>query len=137
MLEAYREALEAEAGAWKALEALARRQRQAIIYRQVNEVDELRRELEEQLRLTLLAHQASRQSQPQHGEVIDTEWEQRVQRAQLAAREALRLNRELLRDACSYLEMLHGITAREADAAAYGPTRARCRVASSAQSKVA
>jgi hypothetical protein len=137
MLDAYREALEAEAGAWKALEALARRQRQAIIYRQVSEVDELRRELEEQLRLTLLAHQGSRQSQPGQAEVIEVEWEQRVQRAQLAAREALRLNQELLRDACCYLEMLHGITVRETDAAAYGPAHARCRVAPSAQSKVA
>lgn len=137
MYEIYREALEAEAAAWKTLELMARRQRQAIIYRQVSEVDDLRRELEEQLRLTLLAHHDAQQAQPERPQSIDIEWEQRVQRAQLEAREALRLNRELLRDACSYLEMLHGVIVREPEPAAYGPAHARRKAPASAQSKVA
>jgi hypothetical protein len=137
MLETYREALETEASAWNALEDVARRQRQAIIYRQLGEVDELRRELEEQLRRTLLAHQQSQQSQPEQAEAIEIEWEQRVERAQFAARDGLRLNRELLRDACSYLEMLHGLTVQELEPTAYGPAHARRQLSASAQSKVA
>ncbi|MHB8997148.1 MAG: hypothetical protein ACYC63_18025 [Armatimonadota bacterium] len=137
MLETYREALEAEASAWNALGDVARRQRQAIIYRQVDEVDELRRELEEQLRRTLLAHHQSQQSQPEQAEAIEIEWEQRVRRTQFEARHGLRLNRELLRDTCNYLEMLHALTERDSGPVAYGPAHARRQLPASAQSKVA
>ena len=137
MLETYREAVEAEASAWNALADVARRQRQAIIYRQVGEVDQLRRELEEQLRRTLVAHQCSQQSQPEQAEAIEIEWEQRVRRAQSGARDALRLNRELLRDTCNYLEMLHALTERDTGLAAYGPSHTRRQLPTSTQSKVA
>lgn len=137
MLEQYREALELEAGAWRALEVVARQQRQAIVFRQAGEVDTLRAELEAQLRLTLIAHHQSGRSRPQEAEALAVDWEQRVRRAQREAREALSLNRELLRDTCSYLEMIRCVTRPETAPVAYGPEHARRSRPTAAQSKVA
>ena len=133
----YEEALTQEIATWQDLEALARRQRQAVVHRRAQDLDDLRGDLREQLRLALMAHQQSLKLKPRQAQPRQAERAQQADAAQLQARDAIRLNLELLRDTCSYLEMIRGVVTTEAVPARYGRLRAARAVASSPHSKVA
>ncbi len=136
MHETYELLLGQEIAAWEALEALARQQRQAIVTRQAQRVDDLRADLRERLRLALLAHQQTLQARPSPVEDRHAVAEAAVDRAQEAARDAIRFNLELLRDTCSYLEMMRCAVAPDGAPAAYGQGR-HPRVVAAAARRVA
>lgn len=126
-----------ELAAWQTLEALAREQRQAIITRSAPRVDELRGELREKLRLALLAHQQTEQAQPEMPAPSAAPLVREVQEAQVSARDALRFNLELLREVCSYLEMLRSATHPGELSVGYGQDRRPRVVAATSMRRVA
>jgi hypothetical protein len=135
--ERYEDVLQREIGLWQELEALARQQRQAVIQRRAQDLDDLRGDLREQLRLALMAHQQSLKLKPPAANPEQLELSAQADRAQLQARDAIRLNLELLRDTCSYLEMIRSVITTETVPARYGRAQAPRPLASSAHSRVA
>jgi hypothetical protein len=132
----YTQALEQELARWRELEATARRQRAAVVQRQARDLEDLKEELPPQVRGALEAHARSRELRPQEPEARQAGLEQEARAAQVAAHDAMRLNLELLQDACSYLEMAHGAP-DDAAASRYGPLRLAPTVAWPARGKVA
>jgi len=137
VLEPYELMLAQETAAWEAVTALARDQRQAIVMREAQRVDALRGDLRDTLRLALLAHEQTLQARPAPPTGEFRGQEEATQRAQLSARDALRFNLELLREACSYLEMLRSATAPHETPVGYGPDRRPRVVAVATARKVA
>lgn len=136
MPDCHEETLQSEAIAWQAVTDLALRQRQALLGREAQQVEALREALQAQLSAALAARQLSLESRRDPPEAPHTRLRRQADEALRNAHEALRLNLDLLRDTCSYLQMLG--SALRADPAPTGYGRERpARAALSARSRVA
>jgi hypothetical protein len=123
MTEAYLAALQRETVIWREVETLVREQRNAIIRRDAAVVWDSQEELRETIRRALLAHEETRACQPEARPSEAMATERQAQQAQREARDALRLNHELLKDICSYLDMILEALVPQPLPPAYGPTR--------------
>lgn len=122
MPDCHEDALCEEQVAWAQLAALAREQRQALLGRDVARIDELRDQLQTRLGAALAARQRSLDSRgetpsPRQRQADDTLRQ---------AHDAVHLNLELLRDVCSYLQMLRVAMTRDGTTTAYGQGRMAC-----------
>ena len=133
MTDSYELVLGQEIATWEVVTVVARQQRQAIVTRHAQHVDDLRDGLREALRMALLAHHQTLQARPVAAAARCTAREADVDRAQLAARDAIRLNVELVRDTCSHLKTGRGATTPNG----YVPTRRPRVVALAASRQVA
>jgi len=120
-MEVYATALRQEAQAWQELEKALRQQRLAIVKRENQRVYEWQERLNELVQRALVAYHHTCQCRVQtfSEEIQDAEAE--VSRARQEVRRALRLNQELLRDVCSYLQMVRDILRPQALPEHYGP----------------
>ena len=123
MSEAYLTALQQEIAAWQDVEAVVRDQRAAIVRRQGEAVWDSQETLREGLRLALLAHERTRGCRPATELTQAADFERQAQQAQRQVRDAVRLNHELLKDICSYLDMIREALLPQPLPAAYGPAR--------------
>lgn len=126
-MEMYATALRQEAKAWQELEKALREQRLAIVKRENQRVYELQERLNELVQQALVAYhqtcqyrEISQSGTPASGEEVRSA-EAEVSRARQEARRALRLNQELLRDVCCYLQMVRDILRPRALPEHYGP----------------
>lgn len=123
MSEQYLQALSDETLAWEELEGLLRQQCQSIIRREADRVSELQEPLRERVRLALLARDETARLRPEQSLPEGDALTQQLQRARQRAQDALRLNRELLVDVCSYVEMIREVVAPQALPPRYGSLR--------------
>jgi len=137
MTESFEEALRQEVLAWQHLEIVARQQCQAVVRREAQGLDDLREGLQEAVRLALLTRHESLRLRPPEIDAAQTELVGQADEAQTRARQAIRLNLELLRDTCSYLEMIRGVVHPEAVPARYGRRRPAPAVPTAAHERVA
>jgi hypothetical protein len=107
--EAYLEALREEISAWEELEATLRVQRQAIIGRDSAGVWECQERLREGLREVIVACQNTARQKTPLTDGPAQETERGAQGLRLQVRNSIRLNNDLLRDICTYLEMIREV----------------------------
>jgi len=131
--ERYEAAQWEELAAWRQVTALAQRQRQALLGREAQQLDTLREELQAQLGAALAAHTRSMGCREAGGK---SPLQHEVEEALRLAHGEINLNLQLLRDTCSYLQMMRTAVVSEALPAGYGQTRTarpdstgNCRVA--------
>ena len=122
--------------AWQQLVALARRQREALLGREVQQLDALREQLQTQLSAALSARQRSLDCRGDAPEARQAPLQRQAEETLRQAHEAVHLNLELLRDTCSYLQMLRSAIASESLPTGYGQVRST-RAAVSGKSRVA
>lgn len=106
MTESYREALAAESMAWQELDSVLHTQRQAIIHRASEQVWESQQRLRELLTQVLVTGQETMRLQTADLDEPTAALEQETQALRRQVRDGVRLNNALLRDICSYLEMV-------------------------------
>lgn len=136
MPDRYEAALEEETTAWQQLAALARRQREALLGREVQQLDALREPLQTQLSAALSARQRSLDCRGSATEAHSAAVARQAEETLREAHEAVHLNLQLLRDTCSYLQMLRSAIVSESLPTGYGQARAT-RTAGSGKSRVA
>jgi hypothetical protein len=101
--------LRQEIKAWESLEATLRVQRQAIIGRDSAGVWECQETLREGLRMVIVACQNTAHQKTPLTDASAQEIERRAQGLRLQVRNDIRLNNDLLRDICTYLEMIREV----------------------------
>lgn len=127
MPDRHEDALREELAAWQQLVGLAHEQREALLSRKVPQIDALREQLQTQLGVALSARRHSLDCRGDAPEVRQSPLQRQAEETLRRAHEAVRLNLQLLRDTCSYLQMLRTAIAAESLPAGYGrvgPTRA-------------
>jgi hypothetical protein len=127
--EAYTAALWVETGAWNDLQGALRRQRAAIVHREIEAVWASQDELQGLLGSVAACHAQSRRLRPTTigDELKRLERETVVLRQQ--ARDSLQLNHELLKDICCYLDMMREVVHPHTLPPTYGDPRDRARPA--------
>lgn len=126
MPDRYEDALKEEMAAWQQLVGLAHHQREALLGRKVQQMEALREQLQTQLGIALSARRHSLDCCGDAPEVRQSPFHHQAEETLRRAHEAVRLNLQLLRDTCSYLQMLRTAIAAESVPAGYGrvgPTR--------------
>ena len=106
MSECYREALAAESAAWQELDCILHTQRQAIIHRDSEQVWQSQQRLRELLAQALVTGQETVRLQTADLDQQTAALEQETLALRRQVRDGVRLNNALLRDICSYLEMV-------------------------------
>lgn len=109
MSEAYVKALWQEVAAWQELDAIVHVQRKAIINRDSGQVWDCQERLRELLRQAIVACQETVRLRCPVGDDQGLEAERKAATMRLEVRDAIRLNNDLLRDICSYLEMIREV----------------------------
>lgn len=114
MNEPYLAALWQEISAWKQVEVALTDQRQAVLARDANQLWGLQDRLQELLRQASLSRNESlgHRRQVTGGAALPpdvTEIEQQAHQMHLRVHDAIRLNHELLKDICTYLEMIREV----------------------------
>jgi hypothetical protein len=104
--EAYVSALWDEIEAWQQLDAVLALQRKAIINRESAQVGNCQERVRGLLRDVMAACQQTMRRKAPLTDERGLETERRAQAMRLQVRDAVRLNNDLLRDVCSYLEAL-------------------------------
>ena len=127
MTESYREALVAEAEAWRELDDVLHTQRQAIIHREVEQVAESQQQLRTLLADVLVTGQETMRLKVTELDEETAALERETQALRRQVRDGVRLNNALLRDICSYLEMVRPVVLPRA----LQPTSAQPRVVGS------
>ena len=129
MSEEYLAALWAETGAWNDLEQALRRQRTAIVQRQIEAVWASQDELQDLLGNVAACQALSYRLRPaaMDEELARLERETAVLRQQV--RESLQLNHELLKDICCYLDMMREVVHPHTLPPTYRDPRDRARAA--------
>lgn len=98
-----------EIGAWQELDAVLHVQRKALINRDSDQVWECQERLREHLRQAITASQETMQFKQPTEDPEGLTVERKAQAMRVQVRDAIRLNNELLRDICSYLEMIRDV----------------------------
>lgn len=137
MSEQYLQALRDEVSAWEELESLLRQQCMGIIRREADRVSDRQEPLREHVRLALLARDETARLRPEARLPEADQLGAQLQRARQRAQDALRLNRELLVDVCSYLEMIRDVVAPQALPPRYGNLRLESSPQISTEARVA
>lgn len=109
MSERYVKALWDEIVTWQELDAVLHVQRTALINRDSDQVWECQERLREHLRQTIVACQETVRLKTPLQDPAGLEAERKAQAMRLQVRDAIRLNNELLRDICTYLEMIRDV----------------------------
>lgn len=104
--EAYLTTLWDEIAAWQQLDAVLDLQRKAIINRDSPRVAEYQERVRELLRDVIAACQQTMRHKARLLDESGIEVERRAQAMRLQVRDAVRLNNDLLRDVCSYIEAI-------------------------------
>ena len=109
MSDQYLAALWQEIAAWQRVAEALSEQRQAILHRKSQQLWEVQERLQEALRLAVIArNETLRRRPPERGPEVAT-IEEQVARMHLQVRDGVRLNHELLKDICTYLEMIREV----------------------------
>lgn len=115
----YLATLRQELAVWRKVAASLRSQRQAIVQRQAQRVWDSQDEIHDLLYQVAAAHAETARRKPQvvgqEAEVL----EQQLRQTQQATQDEIRLNHELLRDICSYLDMIREVLLPEVNSATY------------------
>lgn len=109
MNQEYLAALWQEMAAWRELEAGLRDQRRAIISRDVDGVWQSQERLQELLRQAATCRMQAHQLRPAKVDMPTQAIEDEAGAVRQQVRQAMALNFELLRDVCSYLEMVREV----------------------------
>lgn len=109
MSERYVKALWDEIAAWQELDAVLHVQRKAIINRDSDQVWDCQERLRDHLRQTIVACQETTCTKTALQDPQGLEVERKAQAQRLQVRDSIRLNNDLLRDICSYLEMIREV----------------------------
>lgn len=136
MSEAYVKALCDELASWQELDALVHVQRKAIINRDSGQVWECQERLRERLREVMLACQESTRLRTELSGA-EAETEQKVKALRRQVRDGIGLNNDLLRDICSYLEMVREVAFPQTVPLTYGRSRQATKGRSITGTKVA
>ena len=132
MREAYLVALWKEMGVWREVEAALREQRTAIVKRQAEAIWDSQDVLEELLRQAALCRGESHRLRPEEVDRDTGRVERQAANVRQEVREALRLNHELLKDICCYLEMVREVVFPQTLPPTYQHPRKKLAVSSSA-----
>jgi hypothetical protein len=125
--EPYVTALWDEIGAWSDLRQALREQRTAIVHRQIEAVWASQDRLQELLRQVATLQGRGRQLRPPEPDPAIRDLELQVSTLRREVRDVLRLNHELLRDICSYLEMMREVVFPQTLPPTYRHPRERSR----------
>lgn len=109
MSERYVKALWDEIAAWQELDAVLHVQRKAIINRDSDQVWDCQERLREHLRQAIVACQETVRLKTPVQDPPGQEAERKAQVMRLQVRDGIRLNNDLLRDICSYLDMIREV----------------------------
>jgi hypothetical protein len=107
--EVYVRALWQEIAAWQELDAVLHVQRKAIINRDSGQVWDCQERLRELLRQAIVACQDTARVKVDVTDEQGVEAERKAGIMRVQVRDAIRLNNDLLRDICSYLEMVREV----------------------------
>lgn len=123
MSEVYVRALWQEIAAWQDLDAVLHVQRKAIINRDSGQVWDCQERLRELLRQAIIACQESTRVKTEVSDQQGVEAERKASVMRIQVRDAIRLNNDLLRDICSYLEMIREVAFPQTLSPTYGNPR--------------
>ncbi|NPV48495.1 MAG: hypothetical protein HPY69_16265 [Armatimonadetes bacterium] len=112
-----------ELGAWHELQEAVRVQRAAIVQRRLDAVWTTQDALQDLLGRLAVLQERQRETRPLEPDGELRALEHRVGALRRQAREGLRLNHELLRDICSYLDMMREVVLLPRQCPTYGDPR--------------
>lgn len=109
MSDHYLAALWQEISAWKQVEKALLEQRQALLHRRSQELWEVQDRLSERLRQAVICRNQTLRCKPRSSRSEVAAIEEQAERMHRQVHDAVRLNHELLKDVCTYFEMIREV----------------------------